>query len=68
MWKPFNNTYKEREKPKDKDEQLSQVWDFCYNEFPHWRRFVDLRFNHVWLILGIVIALLGCVIGLGVAG
>lgn len=67
--KPFGrfNNFKIPEKPEDKDELMSQVWDMMYNHLPTWMRFVETRFNFTWLLFGIVLALLGCIIGMGVA-
>lgn len=62
-----SNNFAKPEKPKDRDEQISMMWDMLYNHLPTWMRFVELRFNFNWLLLGIVIALLGCLIGLRIA-
>lgn len=63
----FNNFAKPK-KPEDRDEQISMMWDMLYNHLPTWMKFVEIRFNFNWLLFGIIIALLGCLIGLRVAG
>ena len=64
----FNNSYETPKMPEDKDEMMKQVWVFCYNHFPGWRKFVEVRFSFTWIALSIIMALLGCLIGLRVAG
>jgi len=63
----FKNNIEKPRKPEDKDEQISMMWDMMHNHLPTWMRFVELRFNFNWILLGIVIALLACEIALKVS-
>lgn len=65
MWKPwkFNNNYEIPEKPTNRDDQISMMWDFLYNHLPgrlhHQDRkinFQDHKLNFVLILLAILLA------------
>ena len=60
----FKNNSEKPKKPEDEKEQISMLWDMMYNHLPTWMRFVEMRFNFNWLLFGIVIALLACLIAM----
>ena len=60
----FKNNSEKPKKPEDEKEQISMLWDQMFNHLPTWMRFVEMRFNFNWLLFGIVIALLACLIAM----
>lgn len=46
------------EKPKDRDEQISMIWDFLFGHVFHRIRFQDIKINFILVFVGILLGLL----------
>lgn len=54
------------EKPQDRDEQISMIWDALYNHVFHRLKTQDMKINFICGFLALILALLGVLIACGI--
>lgn len=50
-------------KPEDEKNQISMLWEACFNHLPHQINFLNIKMNFTLAFLALVLALLGIILG-----
>lgn len=54
------------QKPKDRDEQISMIWDALYNHVFHRLKMQDIKINFIFGFLALILGLLGILVACGI--